>query len=175
MWRRPGEEGDDVRAPQAAHYQSLMIWGGVGWNFKTEIVFLEETIDSFTYINQIIDCSNLKEDATRTFGEEWQLMQDNAPPHTSHYTIKELNNRGIQILQRWPPYSPDLNIIEVVWAIMKRRVANRSPQTLNELRAIIQEVWDNFSYSTMNSLINSMQSRLEKVIWNNGETIVHLD
>jgi hypothetical protein len=175
MWRRPGEDGEDVRAPQTAHPQSLMIWGGVGWNFKTEIVFLEETIDSHVYVNQIIAFSNLQDDATRAFGNEWQLMHDNAPPHTAHYTIMELNRRGIKILDRWPPYSPDLNIIEIVWAVMKRRVSNRNPRTLNELQSIIQEVWDNLSYSTINSLIDSMQCRLEKIIRNNGETIVHLD
>jgi transposase len=175
MWRRPGEEGEDVRAPQAAHPPSLMVWGGIGWNFKTEIVFVEGTIDANVYISQIIDDSNLNEDATRAYGEEWQLIQDNAPPHTAHYTIAELNNRGIQILERWPPYSPDLNIIEVIWAVMKRRISNQNPKTLNQLRVIIQNVWDDLSYSTINSLINSMPTRLRQIIMNNGETIVHLN
>jgi hypothetical protein len=175
MWRRPGEEGEDVRAPQTTHHPSLMVWGGVGWNFKTEIVFLEETIDANVYISQIIDCSNLKEDADRAFGENWELMQDNAPPHIARYTITELTMRGIKLLERWPPYSPDLNIIEVVWAVMKRRVSTRNPKTLEELQEIIQEVWNNLSYTTINSLVNSMQSRLQKIIRNQGETIVHID
>ena len=46
------------------------------------------------------------------------FMQDNAPGHAAEYTIQELKDRGIPVIE-WPPYSPDLNPIEVVWNIMK--------------------------------------------------------
>jgi hypothetical protein len=175
LWMRPGEEGEDVRAPRTSHPPQLLVWGGIGWNFKTNLIILDDTIDSQAYINEVINPSQLMEDATRAFGTEWELMQDNVRPHISNYTINELRSKGITLLENWPPYSPDLNIIEVIWAVMKRRIEIRQPKSLQELRIMILEVWDALSYITINSLIDSMERRLHQVIRNNGETIIHLD
>ena len=42
-------------------------------------------------------------------------------------TIAVLKELGVNLLKDWPPFSPDLNIIEVVWAIMESRVEMRNP------------------------------------------------
>lgn len=39
------------------------------------------------------------------------IMQDSAPSHRDLLIIKELHDRGIFPID-WPPYSPDLNLIE---------------------------------------------------------------
>jgi transposase len=43
-------------------------------------------------------------------------------------------------LPGWPPNSPDLNPIEMIWAIMKPRVKKLVPQTKAELEEIIAKV-----------------------------------
>jgi transposase len=42
----------------------------------------------------------------------------------------------------WPPNRPDLNSIEMIWAIMKMRVKRAAPQTKEELEQVIKTVWD---------------------------------
>ena len=60
-------------------------------------------------------------------------MQDNARPHVSNETLSVLQELEINILKDWPPYSPDLNIVEVVWAIMENRVEALQPKTMDDL------------------------------------------
>ena len=45
IYRRPGEAGPDVTGPHQAHPPKLMIWGGIGYNFKSRLVFIEGNID----------------------------------------------------------------------------------------------------------------------------------
>ena len=98
-------------------------------------------------------------------------MQDNARPHTSKETLAVLNELDIKLLQDWPPYSPDLNIIEVVWAIMENRVEMQNPKTINDLERIIQDVWENLTYQTINGLVNGIPNRLQKVNQNPRQTL----
>jgi transposase len=43
-----------------------------------------------------------------------QVVQDGAPGHGAQFTIRELERNGVYMI-RWPPFSPDLNLIEMVW------------------------------------------------------------
>ena len=98
-------------------------------------------------------------------------MQDNARPHVSKETLAVLNELDIDLLPDWPPYSPDLNIIEVIWAIMEKRVEVFQPKTVDELIQIIIDVWENLSFTTINGLIDEIPDRLEKVNTNPSHSI----
>lgn len=68
---------------------------------------------------------------------------DNASPHSSHAVTELMGSLGIQSVN-WPPYSPDLNLIENCWALLKKRVYNngsRTFQTEAEIEAVIEEEW----------------------------------
>jgi hypothetical protein len=79
-----------------------------------------------------------------------------------------------QLLPEWPRCSIDLNIIETVWAIMKRRVDRYPPGTTEDLKISLQEVWDQMQFPTINGPIGFMQNRLIQVIAGNGAMIQHL-
>lgn len=51
-------------------------------------------------------------------------MQDGAAAYTSKEVLKDLSERGIQPLM-WPPFSPDLNLIESCWNWMKDYIEDR--------------------------------------------------
>jgi transposase len=46
------------------------------------------------------------------------------------------------LLEDWPSGSPDLNPIESLWAILKRRVEELGPRTKDELIEVIVTAWE---------------------------------
>lgn len=67
-------------------------------------------------------------------------------------------------------YCELLNPIEHIWEILDRRVRDREavPVSLNELRSVLKEKWENIKQYDICSVIDSMNGRLETVIVANG-------
>src|SRR5436189_6232601 len=57
------------------------------------------------------------------------FMQDNAPIHTAGKVKEWFENSGIPILE-WPPYSPHLNPIEIMWAWLKEWITTNYPDLI---------------------------------------------
>ena len=99
------------------------------------------------------------------------FMQDNAPIHTAKFSTDWLENNGIAVLP-WPPYSPDLNPIEHLWAIMKEWISEHYPhlQTMGKsdedyaaLYDAIERAWNAIPQSKIDTLIRSMGRRVQAV------------
>ncbi len=58
---------------------------------------------------------------------EFIFQQDLAPAHTAKSTKTWLNYQGVGVLD-WPANSPDLNLIEIRWGIVKRKMRNKRPK-----------------------------------------------
>ncbi len=75
----------------------------------------------------------------------------------------------------WPSMSPDLNHIEHLWGILKRKVEERKVSNIHQLRDVIIEEWKRTPVATCEALVNSMPKRVKAVLENNGgHTIGHL-
>ena len=98
-------------------------------------------------------------------------MQDGAPAHSSAYTTAELTARGVRVIY-WPPYSPDLNPIEMAWNWMKDYIQDKwgvdEAPTPVRLRRYVQEAWEQLPDSYLAELLASMQARCQAVIDANG-------
>ena len=68
------------------------------------------------------------------------VLVDGARPHSTKKIIDDLEMFGIEVIKN-PPYSPDLNPIEMVWSMMKRRVYSSSKvyASVDELECAVHE------------------------------------
>ena len=69
----------------------------------------------------------------------------------------------------WLSMSPDLNPIEHLWDILKRKVEVRKVSNIHHLRDVIMEEWKRTPVTTCEALVNSMPKRVEAVVENNGD------
>ena len=64
---------------------------------------------------------------------------------------------------------PDLNPIEDLWTIIKKKVSQTIPTSLEELKTIIKSVWrSDIDRNLCKNLSDSMPSRIENIIKSKG-------
>ncbi len=68
------------------------------------------------------------------------FQQDLAPAHTDKSTKSWLNDHSVGLLD-WPANSPDLNPIENIWGVVKRKMINKRPTNADELKVTVKETW----------------------------------
>ena len=67
------------------------------------------------------------------------IILDNAKFHKSKDVISNFENSGNKILYSIP-YNPQLNPIENLFSQLKNHVKNKSPETYNELKLVIDKI-----------------------------------
>ena len=73
-------------------------------------------------------------------GTKTTLQWDNAPSHVSTKALEFYEKNKIERIE-WPAKSPDLNPIENIWAIVKRKLEKRKVTKQAEIIENIQEIW----------------------------------
>ncbi len=102
--------------------------------------------------------------ADKLYGDADFILQQNlAPAHTAKGTKSWFNDHGVTVLD-WPANSPDLNPIENLWGIVKRKMRDTRPNNADELKATVKETWASIPPQQCHKLITSMQRRIEAVI-----------
>ncbi len=72
-------------------------------------------------------------------------------------------------VMEWPSMSPDLNPIEHMWDILKRKVEKHHVSNIQQLRYVFMEEWKRMPVTTCAALVNSMFRRIKTVLDNNGD------
>ena len=142
--------------------KKLMVWGCIRSNGERLLVKIENNVNSDEYIKI------LKENVLDFLYMHEPFQQDNAPAHKSLKTKNFFWENGFTILENWPPQSPDINIIENMWSILKKRVCARQPETLKALWGYAQEEFGKIPCDYVEKLYSSIPRRLELVLKRKG-------
>ena len=105
---------------------------------------------------------NLVASANLHFDAEWFLLHDNDKKFTSILVKEFLHNNGVTCIE-FPPYSPDLNPIENLWATMARACEKRNCDTLEALQDVVSDEWNKVDKILMRKLAHSMPKRCKAV------------
>ena len=98
---------------------------------------------------------------------------------TTHYRREQdkkaqltKQTRELDRLPAWPPNSPDLNLIEVVWSWMVRWIRDSDggwPADPELLKVRVLEAWDAVPMESFRELVRSYRVRLEAIHSVNGD------
>ncbi len=83
----------------------------------------------------------------------------------------EFLKENVTEVLNWPSNSPDLNLIENLWGIIKRNVEIRIPKNIDELKNYMVEEWNKISNTILKHLVGSIKGWCEEVIEKNSERI----
>jgi len=100
------------------------------------------------------------------------FQEDNGAPHRSKVAMAARTDAEIVVLD-WPAQSPDINLIENIWAEMKMMVRRRtpSPSSIKVLEKYVKDAWNDIPPEYYKKLVDSMPRRIEEVIAANGNRI----
>ncbi len=148
----------------SAQFRSLHLWWyGVAW--------VRVALGSLPHLERHHQCWKVYPSSRTTYapiqtsslsGRPCIFQHDNARPHTASITTSWLRRRRIQVL-KWPACSPDLSPIENICRIIKRKMRQRRPKTVEQLEACIRQEWDNIPIPKLEQLVSSVPRRLQTV------------
>ncbi|KAL0173563.1 hypothetical protein M9458_029531, partial [Cirrhinus mrigala] len=106
--------------------------------------------------------------ADQLYGDaDFIFQQDLAPAHSAKATSTWFKDHGIPVLN-WPANLPELNPIENLWGIVKRKMRHARPNNAEELKATIRATWALITPEQCHRLIDSMPCRIAAVIQAKG-------
>lgn len=164
--RSPGEAlRDSHRTTRRAFVPKVLVWSCFNERGLGCVHITTGTMNTAKYIdvlaNELIPSSHMWFGDSRDF----VYLQDNAPCHKSRDTKKFFEDNQLNVMD-WPPYSPDLNPIENLWAILKAKLREKSFTSIEELSEEVTRLWKNsdFLKNQCVALSRSMPKRVKDCI-----------
>ena len=149
--------------PQPKFNKGIMVSGGICEQGLGKLIFHSGNVNSFAY-KQVLKF--YREDLNLFPAKIFQ--QDGARSHSSKLSrniIKALfKDKYIptwegESFPRWPPNSPDLSAIEIIWSIIKQMLILFPPKDLQSLKETIQKIWESIPKKVCKNIITHMKER----------------
>ena len=102
----------------------------------------------------------------------WYLQQDNDPTHAVAEEVVQQWNKSkranVKLLPNWPPSSPDLNIIENVWAWVQNQVNKQACPDIGRFKRAVLKAMAAVPQEMIDNLYSSLERRMELVLASGG-------
>ena len=129
---------------------SVMVWGCVSSHgIMGNLHICEGTISAERYV-QVLEQHMLPSKQRLFQRRPCLFIQDNAKPHSACVITAWLRSKRVRVLD-WPACSPDLSLIENVSCIIKRKIRQWRPRTVEQLKSYIKQEWEKFHLQHLNN------------------------
>lgn len=154
---------------------ALLVWGAIGVGYRSKLVIFPSKVakdgqlisfrlNAQGYIRRCLSSiSNDLLHGNRT------LLHDGARSHASRDTRAYLLRKRIRVVDDFPPYSPDLNCIEYIWAELKRRVGGWQCVSVAELCTRVRQAWDSLPQSVIDQHCIDFEKKLKRCVARKGQ------
>jgi transposase len=148
----------------------ILVWAMIARGYKSELVLLPTTQtnnegDSVPFRMKGGDYKKriLAKHVVPVLGGKvgHMFQQDGARVHKA--CVKYLESKKVQLLENWPPYSPDLNCIEEVWPLLDHKISERAPTSEEELREAGRQAWAEIDQGTLDRFVGRFAQKLSEI------------
>ena len=164
VWRKKNRElnKENLRATVKHGGGSVMVWGCMSSAGVGNLEFIEGTMDKNMYLN--ILRSNLLQSAENLgIKEKFRFYQDNDPKHKAA-VVQSWLIWNCPHLMTPPAQSPDMNVIENLWALLDKNIRSHKISNKEELKRALLEEWQKITLETTQKLVHSMPTRIQALV-----------
>lgn len=181
VFRKPNEgyQPNKVQTRNKSKDIRIMVWGAIYDNQKSDLMVMRRDITSKkqgytaeSYLNVISYA------IPQIWKPDMLYQQDGASIHMANKTKAWLKEMDINLIDSWPPYSPDLNPIEHLWSILKERLYQLFPDTetwsgseasiIERMEDSLVYAWSTIEPEIIHNCCRSIEERIQAVIDSKG-------
>lgn len=142
----------------------IMIWLGASKNGLTSPIIFQpgETLSHENYINVVLPHARVE--GERLLGTDFIYQQDNATPHVHRKSLTWCAENFSNFIdnERWPPNSPDLNVLDYyVWDAV---TTNMQWDKVNDYHSLTEEIKRGIRRVPLEDVCRSVQSWSKRIL-----------
>ena len=167
-WVSDDEHPNDREDKTRRNLDSFQVWAAVGYNYKSELIIfpVERENDEGESKAFRLNGADYNRRCLGKVGKSLEVhakylqdegygellfQQDHAKVHDAKVVDAWFERKKIQKLAGYPTYSPDLNMIELVWKDLHAEIGKLCPETEEQLRAAALQAWAKLDQRTINN------------------------
>ncbi|KAH7951922.1 hypothetical protein HPB52_015430 [Rhipicephalus sanguineus] len=157
-----------IRHVAASGRSAVSVWGAITRDGLGPLHKIEDSLTANSYVD-IIEQVLLPFLLDGPFTDGLFVFQhDRSPIHTAKCVRATLEGLGINVLE-WPPKGADVNIIENIWGLMKKKSLARPAleiQSRDTLWIALQEEWERLRADPdlLRNLYASLPGRIQDIV-----------